>query len=366
MGRSLKEKQGTRYISKGRRTMRVSDAKRFIKILVEKQVHVSPLFVGSMGIGKSEIVKEVAQELGIELVDLRLAQLEPGDLIGIPYRDGNTTKWAKPEWWPAENTKGILFLDEISRAPNDVRQAVFQLVLDRKLHTHDLPNSWTIVSAINPPNGEYQTEEMDRALIRRFIVLSLEPNVETWMQWAVREGEVSNDITGFIGTHKDMLFEPEIWEMPVRRNNAGWSVIDTLKKKGALPQDLEFEIISGIVGKEAAAAFIKYLDANYERPVNGEEVLKNYADVREKILKQKKKADEMYVTIKQIIGIAEASKKLTKKQMENLIDFIVDLSADTQAMIVHELPSEIVSALVELDDRILVVGKASRSAREDK
>ena len=134
-----------------------------------------------------------------------------------------------------------------------------------------------------------------------------------------------------------------------------------------MPQDLEYEILSGIVGKEAAALFIKYMDKNYERPVNGEEVLKDFSEVKDKVMKQLKKADEMYVTIKQIIGIAEASnKKLTKKQMENLIEFIDVLSADTAAMIVHELPSEIVSALVELDERILKVGKASRTAREDK
>src|ERR1039458_4649805 len=101
------------------------------------------------------------------------------------------------------------------------------------------------------------------------------------------------------------------------------------------------------------------MDKNYERPVNGEEVLKDFSDVKDKVMKQLKRADEMYVTIKQIIGIAEASnKKLTKKQMENLIEFIDVLSADTAAMIVHELPSEIVSALVELDERILKGGKA--------
>jgi hypothetical protein len=105
--------------------------------------------------------------------------------------------------------------------------------------------------------------------------------------------------------------------------------------------------------------------------VNGEEVLSNYEKVREKILKQRKKSDEMYVTIKQIIGISEAAKKLTKKQMENLVSFIDDLNADTAAMLVHEMPSDIISALVEEgqkngDDRILKVGKASRSAREEK
>jgi uncharacterized Fe-S cluster-containing protein len=164
------------------------------------------------------------------------------------------------------------------------------------------------------------------------------------------------------------LFVPEKFVFPVTRTPASWGdTLSLLWKDKVMPQDLEYEILSGIVGTEAAALFIKYMDKNYERPVNGEEVLKDFSDVKDKVMKQLKRADEMYVTIKQIIGIAEASnKKLTKKQMENLIEFIDVLSADTAAMIVHELPSEIVSALVELDERILKVGKASRTAREDK
>jgi hypothetical protein len=346
--------------------MHVSDAKRFLKLIAEKQVPVAPLFVGSMGIGKSEVFKQVAKELNIELVDLRLAQMEPGDLIGIPYRDGDRTLWAKPGWFPKEGTRGIIHLDELNRAPNDVRQTVFQLIWDKQMHTHHLPKGWMVGASINPDNNNYQVETLDPAMIRRFIVLCLEPHVDDWMQWATGLGNVPSDITGFIGTHKDMLFEHESFEIPVKRNNAAWSVVALLRQAGALPQELEFEIISGIVGKEAATAFIRYLDKNYERPVSGEDVLRDYASVKEKVIKQKKKTDDTYVTIKQIIGIAENSKKLTKKQLEHLIEFILDLTADMQVMITHNLPSEVVSALVEMDDRILVVGEKSKQAREGK
>lgn len=346
--------------------MHVDDAKRFLKLIVEKQVPVAPLFVGIMGIGKSEIVKQVADELGIGFVDLRLAQMEPGDLIGIPYREGDRTKWAAPDWFPKKGTKGIIHLDELNRAPNDVRQTVFQLIWDKKMHLHLLEAGWTVVASINPSNGEYQVEELDRAMLRRFIVLSLEPSVEPWLNWAMKEGGISNDITGFIGTHKDMLFDNEAFEIPVKRNNAGWSVVNLLKKANAIPKDLEFEIIAGIVGKEAAAAFRKYLDEHYERPVNGEAVLKDYEAVRERVLKQKVQQDAMYVTIKELISIIEQTKKLGKKQMENVKDFLLDLSADMQAMFAHNLPPEIVSELGK-DDRITeAVGRAMKESKEGK
>lgn len=345
--------------------MHVNDAKRFLKLLVEKEVPVAPLFIGPMGCGKSEIVKQVAAELGITLVDLRLAQMEPGDLIGIPYRDADRSKWAVPDWFPREGTKGIIFLDELNRAPNDVRQAVFQLIWDKKMHMHSLPKGWAVVAAINPDNTDYQVEALDKAMLRRFCVLSTEPHVETWMQYAVGEGKISPDITGFIGTHKDMLFEPETFEIPVKRNNAAWSVVDMLRKANAVPQDLEYEVYTGIIGKEAAVAFISYLDKNYERPVNGEEVLKDYAAVKEKILKQKKKGDEMHVTIKQLVGIVETNKKLGKKQMENLKEFFLDLPADFQAMFAHALPAEVVSELGD-DDRITTaIGRSLKQAKED-
>jgi hypothetical protein len=350
--------------------MRIDDAKRYIKRIIEKQVPVTVAMVGPSGIGKSAIEKQLSKELNLEFLDLRLATQEPSDLIGIPYREGDVTKWAKPAWFPKPGTRGVICLEELNRAPNDVRQCIFQFIWDRVLHTHALPDGWTIVLAMNPEtdDGSYQVETLDKALVRRCSVIVVEPNVNAWMEWAAGVGNVPPEITGFIGTHKDMLFKAENFEFPVTRTPASWGdTLSLLRKADAIPQDLEFEIISGIVGREAATAFIKYMDKQYERPVNGEEVLTDYDKVREKIKKQSKKAEEMYVTIKQIVGIAETSnKKLTKPQMKNLIEFIDDINADTAAMLIHELPSEVVSALVELDDRILKVGKASRAAREDK
>jgi hypothetical protein len=346
--------------------MHVDDAKRWLKLLAEKDARVAPLFVGAMGIGKSDIVRQVTKELGIGFVDLRLAQMEPGDLIGIPYRDGNTTKWAVPDWFPKKGTRGIIHLDEINRAPNDVRQTMFQFVWDRRMHLQELESGWLIVSSINPSNGEYQVEELDRAFVRRFCVVSLEPTVDSWMGWAMKDGGISTDITGFIGTHKDMLFEPESFETPVKRNPAGWTVVNNLKKIGAIPRDLEFEIIAGIVGKEAAAAYRKYMDDHYERPVAGEVVLKDYETVRERVLKQKPQQDAMYVTIKELISLIEQKKKLGKKEMENVKDFLLDLSADMQAMFAHNLPPEIVSELGK-DDRITeAVGRAMKESKEGK
>ena len=358
--------------------MHIGDAKRYIRNIIEKQVPITIAMVGPSGIGKSAIEKQLAKEMSehfkspFGFIDLRLATQEPSDLIGIPYREGDVTKWAKPFWFPAPNTRGVICLEELNRAPNDVRQCIFQFIWDRVLHTHALPDGWTIVLAMNPEtdDGSYQVETLDKALVRRCSVIIVEPNFNAWMTWATdpRQGNVPAEITSFIGTHKELLFEAENFDFPVKRTPAGWGdTLSLLFRAKAIPSDLEYEIVAGILGKEAAAAFVKFMEKNYERPVNGEEVLKDYATVREKVIKQSKKAEEMFTTNKQIIGIAEASgKKLTKKQMENLMDYIDDLPADIAAGLAHELPSEVISALAESDPRILKVGKASRIAREEK
>ncbi len=400
--------------------MTITDAKKYIRRIIEKSVPVTVAIVGQTGIGKSAIQKQLAKEMAEHFkgpygfIDLRLATQEPGDLIGLPRSSGiseatllfakavaeaiakefsnplvkglancvirvvdNTmktlrmeTKYSIPDWFPKPGTRGVICLEELNRAPNDVRQCIFQFIWDRQLHQQNLPDGWTIILAMNPEteDGSYQVETLDKALIRRCSVITVEPNVNSWMEWATGPGNVPAEITGFIGTHKDMLFVPEEFNFPIHRTPAGWGdTLSLLRKADAIPQELEYDIVSGILGKEAAVAFIKYMDKQYERPVNGEEVLNDYENVREKVKKQAKKAEEMWVTIKQIIGIAEKSnKKLARKQMENLIEFIEDLPLETAAMLVHDLPSEIVSALVEIDERILKIGKASRTAREEK
>ena len=92
--------------------------------------------------------------------------------------------YARPEWFPDESQpKGILFLDELNRAPVDVRQAVFQLVKEKTMHTHKLPEGWFIVSAINPDNTGYQVETLDKAMLRRFCQIKVTKDADIWLSW---------------------------------------------------------------------------------------------------------------------------------------------------------------------------------------
>jgi MoxR-like ATPase len=357
--------------------MKVPEAKIFIRALVEHSVPLTPCLVGAMGIGKSQIVAQVAKELGIQLIDLRLAQMETGDLVGIPYLKGNKTFWGAPGWWPEEGTRGILLLDEINRAPNDVRQAIFQLILAdsegrRKLHTHILPKGWAVIAAMNPGGGEYQVEELDKAMVRRFIMLTVQPDVESWLLWAKENVELAGKekpkvdpaITAFIAANKNLLNLTENFDVEVKPSSDAWTMLSQLREANVIPYEAEFEIMAGIVGKEQATAFRKWLDANYKRPVNGEEILNKYEEVVERLLEQRN--DEWYATKLDLLTHLATNKELNKKQTENLKWFIKDSPADIQAAFVQGLPPELIHKLTKDDEVLSIVAKSLRKAGEGK
>ena len=320
--------------------MKINDIKTFIGGLIDKNVQVPVLMVGGMGLGKSKIIDQLAKEKGMMLVDLRLAQMESGDIIGMPYKhtDGST-KWAPPEWWPKEGTKGIILLDEMNRAPTDVRQAVFQLVLDRKLHTHVLPEGWFVHSAINPDNGEYQVETLDQAMLRRFCVLTVTPDTDVWLAWAKGSGGISDSVTQFVNANRGLLFHPEEFKVDVKRTPDSYRMLDAMLKAKAVPREHQSEIFRGMIGTEASTALIKWLDAAYNKPVSGTEVLTDYPKVKAKLAKQN--TAENYNTVTDLVACVGQKKSLDVTESKNLADYTLNSPKESQTALLAKLPRHI-------------------------
>jgi len=161
--------------------MKLNDAKQIVHEICE--AGLVPLLWGERGIGKTALVHALADEVGRELRPLYLATQEPGDLIGLPTRDGDRTTWALPDWWPKEGERVIIFLDEINRAPRYTLSAILPLLTERRLHGHPLPPDTWIVAAANPPNGVYHVTDFDSALVNRFVHLIITPDWDGWFQW---------------------------------------------------------------------------------------------------------------------------------------------------------------------------------------
>jgi hypothetical protein len=133
-----------------------------------------PLHIwGACGVGKSQIVAQVADDLDYEFLDVRAVQLDPVDLRGLPRIAAEQTEWVPPKFLPTYG-KGILFLDELTSAPQMTQAGCYQLVLDRKLGEYVLPDGWVVIAAGNPASERGVHFAMPRPLRNRFVHLELE------------------------------------------------------------------------------------------------------------------------------------------------------------------------------------------------
>jgi hypothetical protein len=161
------------------------DLKRVLAIAYRARRPV--LLEGPTGIGKSEIVRQVAADLGIDHVVLDLSLLEPPDLVGLPRIEDNRTSYAAPKMLPTEG-RGILMLEELNRAERYIQQPALQLLTGRRLHEYVLPEGWFACAAINPERGDYQVTPLDPALRSRFMNLLVRADRKTWLAWAEDSG----------------------------------------------------------------------------------------------------------------------------------------------------------------------------------
>jgi hypothetical protein len=240
---------------------------------------VSVIVEGDHGIGKSESVYAFAKSQNYHAEPLFLSHQEVADLIGIPTleRDENNfalTTWSKPIWLhrmelaAKEGKRCILFLDELNRAQTEVRQAALQLVLDKQIHEHRLPKTTVngveydtfVVAAVNPADGFYQVDELDPALLDRFLYFKLHVNADSWIEWATNNN-VHSTIISYISHNKDKLYvkDENASMFPTPRS---WVKLSELLKsyeaKNLDNQALLYNLISGKIGHSVGAQFQSY------------------------------------------------------------------------------------------------------------
>ncbi len=229
--------------------------------------HTPVMMWGPPGVGKSQMVSEVAAKHGVPVIDIRLSQMEPSDLRGIPFRTGESVDWAVPAILPnatRHGEKGILFLDEITSAPPSVSAAAYQLILDRRLGAYEVPPGWAIFAAGNRQGDRGVTYAMPAPLANRFSHFEVEANLDDWSQWAY-ENNIDDRLIGFLRFRPELLFDfdpsrnptafptPRSWEFAHR----------ALQKFGDQP-NLLGPALAACVGQAAGIEFSAYL-ANLSR-----------------------------------------------------------------------------------------------------
>ena len=175
---------------------------------------LTPMLVGSPGIGKSDIVKLTAKKHNLKLIDLRLAQSDPTDLNGFPtlQNDGQRMDYAPPTTFPLEHLdqvpKGydgwLLFLDEINAAPPSIQAAAYKLVLDRQIGAHNLHKRVAIVCAGNKATDKAIVNRLSTAMQSRMIHLNLMVDSTSWLEWA-NAGNIDHRVISFIKFRPELL-----------------------------------------------------------------------------------------------------------------------------------------------------------------
>jgi hypothetical protein len=171
--------------------------------------HTPVMLWGPPGVGKSDMVREVALKHQAPVIDIRLSQMEPSDLRGIPFRSDGSVEWAIPSILPdveRHGAAGILFLDEITSAPPTVSAAAYQLILDRRLGEYQVPEGWAIFAAGNRQGDRGVTYSMPAPLANRFSHFEVETHLDDWVAWAYRKG-IDERIIGFLRFRPELLFD---------------------------------------------------------------------------------------------------------------------------------------------------------------
>lgn len=225
--------------------------------------HTPVMLWGPPGVGKSQIIAGIARKHGVPLIDIRLSQMEPTDLRGIPFRKGDNVEWSVPAMLPDRERHGecgILFLDEINAAPPTVSAAAYQLILDRRLGEYQIPDGWAIFAAGNRQGDRGVTYAMPAPLANRFTHFDVEAHLDDWIGWALDHG-IDERILGFLRFRPDMLFNYDAAHNPVAfPSPRSWEYAHRALQKFADRPDLLGDALQACVGQACGVELKAFID----------------------------------------------------------------------------------------------------------
>ncbi|MDX9990038.1 MULTISPECIES: AAA family ATPase [Thiothrix] len=262
--------------------------------------HTPVMLWGPPGVGKSQIVAQIGARHNAPVIDVRLSQMEPSDLRGIPFRDSELVEWAIPSMLPnaeRHGAQGILFLDEITSAVPSVSAAAYQLILDRRLGDYRVPDGWAIFAAGNRQGDRGVTYTMPAPLANRFSHFEVDLNLDDWVAWAYQNG-IDERIIGFLRFRPEQLFNFDPAHNPVAfPTPRSWEFVHrALQKFGDSPA-LLLGTLQACVGPAAGIELKAFVDSLDQMPdldaiVRGEEI------------KAPKEVDLQYAVASALVGRA--------------------------------------------------------------
>jgi hypothetical protein len=218
---------------------------------------------GPRGVGKSSIVRQVAEHFEVPLVDLRLTSIEPVDLRGAIYADEvqGRTVWFPPEFLPgADQGAGILFLDELTAAEQRLQISAYSLILDRRVGQYALPPGWLVVAAGNASHHGAVSHDMGTALADRMFHFNVQAVIDAFLAYAL-ERRLAPEVMAYLRIRPDRLDDTETQlanDHLIGASPRGWEDVSRVLQSG-LPEDARRVFVQGRIGAANAAEFFGVL-----------------------------------------------------------------------------------------------------------
>jgi hypothetical protein len=315
---------------------------------VKTPSQVNPIMLwGSPGVGKSQAMKQVGELLEEKLkkhvvvTDVRLLLFNPVDLRGIPVANDDKTLavWLKPQIFQMDTNPdilNILILDEISAAPPSVQAAAYQIVLDRQIGEHKIPDNCLILCAGNQVTDKSVAYKMPKALANRLSHIEIQVDLDDWKKWAIPK-EVDERIVGYLNFQNGKLYDFQ----PNSDDNAfptprSWEKVDNVLK--FLKLDQAMPIISGHIGEATAFDFLTYTKVYSELPDIDLIIAGKCKEV-------KKRPDINFAVVSSLVS---RSVKADDKQLDNIMEYGLLLESEFAVLLFKDL----VKSVKELGPRM--------------
>ena len=247
--------------SKDIQTRTVSPKRAKAAIRAAMKANRPVMLWGPPGIGKSDIVHQIAAEQNREVIDVRLALWEPTDIKGIPFYNSNTggMEWAPPIELPTDpKSTAVLFLDELVSAPPAVQAAAYQLILNRRVGAYHLPKGVSIIAAGNREGDRGVTYRMPPPLANRFLHLEVAVNFDDWFEWAITNN-ICAEVVGYLSFAKQDLnaFDPKSPNkaFPTPRS---WSFVSDVESDKEIDENTLHDLVAGAVGDGTAIQYMAH------------------------------------------------------------------------------------------------------------
>lgn len=232
--------------------------KQLADILLNVAV-VRPVFIwGAPGIGKSALVQQFAERLGLSCVSLLGSQLAPEDLIGVPQIIEDTSRFCPPRMI-ARRDPYCLFLDELNACSHEVQKAFYSLIHERRIGEYQLPAGSIVIGAGNRAQDSAIVRPMSSALLNRMVHIHLRVSHRDWLEWAY-EHEIHAQVVEYIQNRPDHL-----WSLPPRHEEPfssprSWHMLsDALREYGAEASEETVRVLAfGCLSPHHAGQFLAF------------------------------------------------------------------------------------------------------------